>query len=125
MSKVIIRLAVGLACIMGALALFSRDQPAQALSAPMTKVTAGTKAITAAATQITTTSGCSMMIGNLTTTKVWVGGSGVSTATGFPICSDTLSCYATSVEFEASPNAVFAITTDGGTVNFLLGQSCR
>lgn len=125
MNKIVIRVAIALSCIIGALALFSADQPAQALSGPMTKVTAGTKAITAAATQVTTTSGCSITVGNLSTTKIWVGGSTVSANTGFPICSSTTECFATTLDFEASPNSVFAITTDGGTLSYILGQSCR
>lgn len=115
-----IRVTVAVSAIFIAFVLMLSSLSAQSI----TKLKSGTKAITAAATQINTASGCSVLVGNLSTTKVWIGGSDVTTS-GWPICSDTSACFSTAVEIPGSLNAAFAITTDGGSVTWLQGSSCK
>lgn len=116
-------IVIAIGAILGSLLLFSWDVEANAQS--VTRMTGGVKAITAAATQINTESGCSVIVGNLSTTKVWIGGSTVSPSTGWPVCSDSSSCFSTAVEIPGSINAVFAITTDGGSMHWMQGKSCK
>lgn len=118
-----VRLVYALGAILMSLIMFSWDTALNAQS--VTRMTGGVKAITAAATQINTESGCSVLVGNLGTTKVWIGGSTVSSSTGWPVCSDSSACYSTAVEIPGSVNAVFAITTDGGSVHWMQGKSCK
>lgn len=90
---------------------------AYAYDQPVTNPNTFELACAASATRIGSTSmSDSFIIGNPSATAVYIGGSDVTTATGFPICTTTTTCTQSSFSADAFGGEFYCIVASG-TVN--------
>lgn len=88
------------------------------LATPIGDLKTFTRTCDTTATKIIGTAASAYVVGNLTTTPIYVGNADVnSTTRGWPVCSDTAVCFSTTLSIDASSG--YCLST-GGTATLLV-----